>query len=53
MKTYIERPLYVRQLIDNRDSGEIKIITGSRRSGKSWLLNRFVSRLADKQWHSV
>lgn len=40
MKTYIERPLYLKQLIDNRDSGEVKIITGSRRSGKSWLLNR-------------
>jgi len=40
MKAYIERPLYLKQLIDNRDSGEVKIITGSRRSGKSWLLNR-------------
>jgi len=32
--------LYLKQLIGNRDSGEVKIITGSRRSGKSWLLNR-------------
>ena len=40
MEQYIQRESYLRQLIARRDNGEIKIITGSRRSGKSWLLNR-------------
>ena len=40
MEQYIQRESYLRQLIARRDNGEIKIITGSRRSGKSLLLNR-------------
>ena len=40
MAKYIQRETYLRQLIDRRDNGEVKIITGPRRSGKSWLLNR-------------
>jgi predicted AAA+ superfamily ATPase len=40
MGQYIQRESYLRQLIARRDNGEIKIITGPRRSGKSWLLNR-------------
>ena len=40
MEQYIQRESYLRQLIARRDNGEIKIITGPRRSGKSWLLNR-------------
>ena len=40
MNGYIQRETYLRQLIDRKDNGEIKIITGPRRSGKSWLLNR-------------
>ena len=40
MEQYIQRETYLRQLIERRDNGEIKIITGPRRSGKSWLLNR-------------
>jgi predicted AAA+ superfamily ATPase len=40
MEQYIQRERYLRQLIARRDNGEIKIITGPRRSGKSWLLNR-------------
>lgn len=40
MEQYIQRESYLHQLIERRDNGEIKIITGSRRSGKSWLLNR-------------
>ena len=38
IKEYINRPLYIRQLIDRRENGDIKIITGPRRCGKSWLL---------------
>ena len=40
MEQYILRDSYLQQLIARRDNGEIKIITGPRRSGKSWLLNR-------------
>ena len=40
MKQYIDRETYLRQLVDRMDNGEVKIITGPRRSGKSWLLNR-------------
>lgn len=36
---YIQRDLYLQRLIDSKDNQEIKIITGSRRSGKSWLLS--------------
>ena len=34
----IERPSYLQQLIDSKDNGLIKIITGLRRVGKSYLL---------------
>lgn len=40
MAQYIQRETYLQQLIDRMDNGEVKIITGPRRSGKSWLLNR-------------
>ena len=40
MALYVQRETYLRQLIDKKDNGEIKIITGPRRCGKSWLLNR-------------
>ena len=39
MANYISRPRYLQQLIDRRDNGEVKIITGPRRCGKSWLLS--------------
>jgi len=39
MANYIARPIYLQQLIDRRDNGEVKIITGPRRCGKSWLLS--------------
>lgn len=35
----IKRDLYLQQLIDKKDSPKVKIITGLRRSGKSYLLN--------------
>ncbi|MBR0046755.1 MAG: ATP-binding protein [Bacteroidaceae bacterium] len=40
MAQYIQRETYLQQLIDRTDNGEVKIVTGPRRSGKSWLLNR-------------
>ena len=36
---YIRRDLYLQRLIDSKDNQEVKIITGPRRSGKSWLLS--------------
>lgn len=39
-KRYINREIYLQKLIDRKDNGEIKIITGSRRCGKSWLLDK-------------
>ena len=40
MTEYIRRDRYLRQLIRKKDSGEVKIITGLRRCGKSWLLGK-------------
>ena len=34
----ITRPTYIKQLIDSKDNGLIKIVTGLRRVGKSYLL---------------
>lgn len=36
---YIARPTYLDKLIARRDNGEVKVITGPRRCGKSWLLS--------------
>lgn len=38
MEKYIKRDTYLQKLIDRRENGEIKVITGPRRCGKSWLL---------------
>ena len=38
--TYIKRETYLQKLIDQMDNGEVKIVTGPRRCGKSWLLKR-------------
>ncbi len=40
MESYIKRDLYLQKLINRRGNGEVKIITGCRRSGKSWLLKK-------------
>ncbi len=40
MNTYIDRQIYLQKLINRRDNGEVKIITGTRRCGKSWLLKK-------------
>lgn len=34
----IDRPFYMQQIIDSKDNGLIKIVTGLRRVGKSYLL---------------
>ena len=40
MQELLERPTYLKKLIDRMHNGEVKIITGSRRCGKSWLLKK-------------
>lgn len=35
----IKRDFYLKQLIDRKQNGLIKVITGIRRCGKSYLLN--------------
>lgn len=37
---YIKRQTYLDKLIVRRNNGEVKVITGPRRCGKSWLLSR-------------
>lgn len=39
MSEYIQRDIYLQKLIDRRNNGEVKVITGPRRCGKSWLLS--------------
>ncbi|MBQ6765775.1 MAG: AAA family ATPase, partial [Paludibacteraceae bacterium] len=36
---YVKRETYLQKLIDRMDNNEVKIVTGPRRSGKSWLLS--------------
>ena len=36
----IARPIHLQRLIDSRHNGLIKVITGIRRCGKSYLLNK-------------
>ena len=40
---YIKREIYLNKLIARQNNSEIKIITGPRRSGKSWLLSHVYS----------
>ncbi len=37
---YINRELYLQKIVDRRHNGDVKIITGTRRCGKSWLLKK-------------
>ena len=37
---YIPREVYLQKLIDGRLNGDVKVVTGPRRCGKSWLLKR-------------
>ena len=39
MRRYIQRDSYLQKLIVRKDNGEVKVITGPRRSGKSFLLD--------------
>ena len=39
MRSYVQRETYLEKLIVRRDNGEVKVITGPRRSGKSFLLD--------------
>ena len=50
----IERDLYLQRLINHIDNGMIKVITGIRRSGKSYLIFKIfksylLNNLTDKQ----
>ena len=48
-RTYIKRDIYLQKIIDRMDNGELKIVTGPRRCGKSWLLKRiFKDYLLDR-----
>lgn len=40
MRKYIPREVYLQKLIDSREDGAVKVVTGPRRCGKSWLLTR-------------
>ena len=40
MNKYIPREVYLQKLMDSRDNGAVKVVTGPRRCGKSWLLTR-------------
>lgn len=40
MAGYIPRDVYLQKLIDSRLSGDVKVVTGPSRCGKSWLLTR-------------
>ncbi len=40
MENYIPRSRYLQKLILRQNNGEVKIITGPRRCGKSWLLKK-------------
>ncbi len=44
---YIERPEYMQRLIDLKDTPDIKIITGVRRSGKSELMKAYIRHIRE------
>ena len=40
MSKLLPREVYLQKLIDSRENGDVKVVTGPRRCGKSWLLTR-------------
>lgn len=40
MREYKDRPIYLQMILEYRHNSNVKIITGPRRCGKSWLLSR-------------
>ena len=49
MNKLINRPEYLKQLIENKDVDLVKIITGIRRCGKSSLLDLFHQYLLENK----
>ena len=45
----IKRPIYLKKLIERKENGLVKIITGIRRCGKSYLLNTIFSNYLKKE----
>ena len=45
----IERPEYVQTLMDSRMNGFVKVITGVRRCGKSFLLDKLFRRRLEEE----
>ena len=43
------REIYLNRLIDRKQNGLIKVITGARRAGKSYLLNELYYRYLLKE----
>ena len=48
----IERKLYLDRIMPFTDNRVIKVMTGQRRAGKSWLMRQIVTELLDKVWPS-
>ena len=46
----IKREIYLQQLIQRKDNGMIKVITGIRRCGKFFLLFTIYKRYLDREW---
>ena len=49
----IQRPRYMNQLIDKIDNGRVKIITGIRRCGKSYLLFELFKKYKKNQFSNI
>ena len=45
----LERKEYLQKLIDKKDNGRVKIVTGIRRCGKSYLLFELYTKYLQEQ----